>query len=654
MTRLRRRCETLFAVLLVTATGCCCGSIPRMTPAMVVAPIQAYSLEDWCTAALPNVEAKIANLEEDRCQMEIQPTAGNVTRLAEASYAIGEQLHALNDDRAVDYWARTIAFEDFAATLRKRDHDDVENVLRSIQVHRSATIRILSTAEKYGRLDPTAVLYVNGLMESTVVPVHHNGFVWDASQFQDIEVFEPPQEWTGLAPSGTEAAGNVDGYGIPVVVLTDKVENIEDGRPTRTDSFVLPRSEFAATALVYFPITLFSDVATESLGPASVVFVNPLMVAPKPRDDGSIANAGIPMAQSPAMALAYSRQESKYSPISAFLYGDNGIDEAGLWFLEPYQQDKIPLIFVHGLLSDPNTFVAMANAVRADHRLRTRYQIWAYRYPTGEEFLRSAATLREDLAIAFAQSTAVNSTNECHAPSNAVIVGHSMGGLVAKLQVIDSDDSLWRSVSNVPIEQINAPKETIDELRRAFYFQSNPHIGRIVYVATPHQGSPWASACVGRLGAKLARRQQPQLKEFEQLVANNPDAFSEKIAESLPTSLDFLRPTSRLIQSLSMIAPAPHAKTNSLIGNRCYLPFLEPSDSVVPVTSALREQDETTTLINATHTGIQTSRVAHGELVRILKLHLDELPQKGYTREHEQDISCQTATAEPIKPIDGA
>src|SRR5690606_35451678 len=86
----------------------------------------------------------------------------------------------------------------------------------------------------------------------------------------------------------------------------------------------------------------------------SFTFVNPLALD----DSGSIA-------QSPAMPLIYARLQSKYNPLTAFISGDNGVDEPRLFFLEPYQSEKTPLILVHGLLSNPAAFLEVADVVRA-------------------------------------------------------------------------------------------------------------------------------------------------------------------------------------------------------------------------------------------------------------------------------------------------
>ena len=69
----------------------------------------------------------------------------------------------------------------------------------------------------------------------------------------------------------------------------------------------------------------------------------------------------------------------------------------GLYMLEPFQEDKIPVVMVHGLWSSPVTWMEMFNDLRSDPSAR-HYQFWFYLYPSGQPFWFSAAQMREDLA----------------------------------------------------------------------------------------------------------------------------------------------------------------------------------------------------------------------------------------------------------------
>ena len=139
---------------------------------------------------------------------------------------------------------------------------------------------------------------------------------------------------------------------------------------------------------------------------------------------------------------------------------------AGLRMLEPYQPGKIPLLFVHGLFSDPQTYLEMANQLRSRPDLNAQYQIWVFRYPTGGNFFLSAARLRKQLESLIAEC---NAQGHDDALQKTVIIGHSLGGLVAKLQVTDSRTILWNSVARVSLDQIIAASEEHHQLAEAVF-----------------------------------------------------------------------------------------------------------------------------------------------------------------------------------------
>jgi triacylglycerol esterase/lipase EstA (alpha/beta hydrolase family) len=637
-------------ILLIAVAGCCCSRPERLRPPTIAKPAVANYFGDWWglsdNSCQGQIDAFNALVDSLSLASSTFPTA---SRIGEDAYALAERLHAESDERAIDYWARAIAWMDQASAHHHGCHANPECVAgdcskqsfgcrfkssacRARFVRQSAETRILTTGQSYGRLSPSSHLFINGYDQVYHIPVTHQGFAWQSEDFDRLLVYEP-----------TDAPGNVCGRGVPLIVLTrGQTANgstsslcsklTVPSKPAiacnlcNEESFVFPGTPFAATAVITIPPTIFMNSGQvahafdQSMQSASVVFYNPLTLE---RQDGSAR-----IAESPGMPLGYVQQISQYNPVRVFLNSDSDVSEARLRFFEPYQCDKIPLVFVHGLLSDPTTFIELADAVRADPELRARYQIWAFRYPTGEPFLKSAASLRRQLALAFAQSHAFGggciSSAEAGSDSRAVIVGHSMGGLVAKMQITDSGDRLWRAVSNVPLEQLRAPSELITNISESFFFQASPQIGRVVYIATPHGGSPWASRGIGRLGGALARRPLNEEAAFNELMRANPNALAGEFGDSFPSSVDLLRPRSTLLQALASLESSPAVAVHSIVGDHCRLLLAGRSDGVVPIESALVREAESTLVVNESHTSIQQSRETQAELRKILKLHLSE------------------------------
>ena len=110
-------------------------------------------------------------------------------------------------------------------------------------------------------------------------------------------------------------------------------------------------------------------------------------------------------------------------------------EPTGLSLLRPYERGKIPVVFVHGLWSNPWSWSRMIESLEADAALRDRYQFWTFGYSTGDPILYSAWLLRRDLDEARRK---FDPDGTDAAFDRTVVVGHSMGGLLAKKMVQDS------------------------------------------------------------------------------------------------------------------------------------------------------------------------------------------------------------------------
>jgi pimeloyl-ACP methyl ester carboxylesterase len=90
---------------------------------------------------------------------------------------------------------------------------------------------------------------------------------------------------------------------------------------------------------------------------------------------------------------------------------------AGVYFLEPYDPNKIPILFVHGATGSPANWKYLASRID-----RTRFQAWFAYYPAapnldrvGEQILRALSSLQVKYRF-----------------PRLVLVAHSMGGLVTR------------------------------------------------------------------------------------------------------------------------------------------------------------------------------------------------------------------------------
>jgi hypothetical protein len=435
------------------------------------------------------------------------------------------------------------------------------------------------------------------------VPLATYGFPWKESDFQRIH------------PVGDYATELISrrhtrpGWGVPVTVQRSGARNAEP-----TDSYLAPRAAFVATIVMRPEAECWIAGAADDPLPATLEAYDPLRVTALDVD-----GVQMPLAADFSAGFAFSAiaVNDGLSPLLWFLEPDE-VEGEGLYFLEPYQPGKIPIVLIHGLLSDPKTWIDLANDLRPLPGFDQHYQIWIFRYATGREFLASAAHLRHDLQDAI---RVVDPTGADAATRQIVLVGHSMGGLVAKLQVVSSGDHLWRSVANRPLGEVVADSDTRAALGRVFFFERVPYVRRVVFLATPHGGSSWAARPVGRFAACLARRDNTNAQRFQEIVASNPEIFSEQVERRLPTSVDMLNRRSQLLQTISGLPIPPEVPFHSVIGTG--RPMCgEPADGVVPVSSARLPGAESELYVEATHTQVHRRPETVREVARILCRHL--------------------------------
>ncbi len=65
-----------------------------------------------------------------------------------------------------------------------------------------------------------------------------------------------------------------------------------------------------------------------------------------------------------------------------------------------------------------------------------------------------------------------------------------MGGLISSLTVREPGQSFWASLSDKSLEDLNLSPEARSLVKDMVKFQPRKDIGRVVYVTTPHRGSP--------------------------------------------------------------------------------------------------------------------------------------------------------------------
>jgi len=298
----------------------------------------------------------------------------------------------------------------------------------------------------------------------------------------------------------------------------------------------------------------------------------------------------------------------------------------GLYMLQPYDPQKIPVVFVHGLMSSPWTWANMLNGLMGDPVLRARYQFWFFRYPTGNPVLYSAAALRAALDEVRRTFDPMGTNPSFNA---MVVVGHSMGGLLTKTLVEDSGDALWKPVSQKPLASLSLAPEDRKALEAVFFFTPRPYVSRVIFIAVPHRGSEMALGAVGRLGRSLISLPLTVLKPLAAMASTLAHGLSHDGAKPvLPfnrqlTGVDGLRPDNpalKILVSLPLVVPY-----HSIIGNEKAADTPGGTDGVVPYWSSHLDGAVSEKIVRSGHSA-QDHPLAVREVQRILLAHLREHP----------------------------
>ena len=181
-------------------------------------------------------------------------------------------------------------------------------------------------------------------------------------------------------------------------------------------------------------------------------------------------------------------------------------------------------MFVHGLAATPVAFLQAINEFQNDPALLASYQFWVFLYPTGRTIVLSALRLRTALGRAEA---AYGSDPAFH---RMVIVGHSLGGILAHMVVSDSGREVWDAALSVSPEELRASPATRVALDQLLFFHPLPVRAPGRFHRHPPQGQPAGEQCdrplLQRPGPAAARPGRGSIAELEAL--NGPGVIKDE------------------------------------------------------------------------------------------------------------------------------
>ena len=314
----------------------------------------------------------------------------------------------------------------------------------------------------------------------------------------------------------------------------------------------------------------------------------------------------------------FSAPLSYYPPPASLMFAgflgglkdSNYVAPTGLYFLQPYDPDRIPLVFVHGLFSTPFDWVKTINGLQADPEIRKHYQFWIFAYPTGNPILYSAMRLREELAKA-------DQLYPNHKPY--VVVGHSMGGMLTHDQVVTVNQAMWEKALGPVANNIFKDNSKDSLIVRSTTFRANPRIKRVVFICTPHRGSDLASNPIGKIGISLITLPARLTAVMFDSLTSADLAQITGSSKRLPNSITGLKPTSPALPVINSVPIGiPY---HSIIGDRGKDNCPNCSDGVVAYWSSHLNGAQSEQIVPGPHGSCELPQTI-AELDRILRLHL--------------------------------
>lgn len=477
----------------------------------------------------------------------------------------------------------------------------------SFRDYEEAVAGLLKTSQQEGRFDRSQGILVRFGKRTARIGIATRGSDWDAEDIDELRLAEDYRK-AKLARYWINP-----GVGTPVIVLREKEADEE---------WVVPRTPFAATALLEPVRSVGVRVATVDPVVGQLVFYDPVL-----SDECEVESRSLPLTRDLSAPMALASALNPHDKLVNFLTVHADGDRGGLRMVEPYRPGRIPVIFIHGLASDKFTWLDMVNDLRATPGFQQQFQVWVFQYSTGQSFLQSAQELRRALREIRED---LDPDHRDPALDHIMLVGHSMGGLVSKLQVSYSEDEIWNCYIAEPLEELNLPPGDLPFETESFFFEPSPLITRVVFIGTPHQGSGWAQNFLGKLGSSLVRKPKEREAYLQQLQELNPkSAFHDSLRKGLPTSIDLLRQDSPLLAAMYYLRLAPHVRLHNIIGDGQPLLGGKPSDGVVSVASARHPNTVSELIVDEIHTDLTRHPEAVAEVKRILKIHADELPSSA-------------------------
>lgn len=291
----------------------------------------------------------------------------------------------------------------------------------------------------------------------------------------------------------------------------------------------------------------------------------------------------------------------------------------GLMMAQPHFRGRIPVVLVHGTASSPARWAELINELQNDQRFWERYEIWLFMYNTGNPISMSAAALRSALSNAVAE---LDPEGKDPGLQQMVVIGHSQGGLLTKMCVVDPGLRFWNILFSVPPEKLElAEDEDLQESlarerarKGTLIFEPLPFVRRVVFVATPHRGSYRALGLLGDLASWFVNLPGRLTRLTISLATLQAKGLLAGPFTGVPTAITHMNPSNRFLQTLASMPIVEGVTAHSIIAVRGDGNLEDGADGIVMYKSAHIDGVASEKVVRSGH-----STQGHPETIREIK-----------------------------------
>lgn len=274
----------------------------------------------------------------------------------------------------------------------------------------------------------------------------------------------------------------------------------------------------------------------------------------------------------------------------------------GVFSIGDISRKKTPIIMTHGLNSDPLIWRNLTMAILNDKKIHEHFQIWHVYYPSGPPPFFNAMRIRKQLK---------EFINDLDAPklySKAIIIGHSMGGVISRTLSTNSQDKLWNVTFTERYEDMDLKEDS--PLKDIFIFSPIFKEATVFFLDTPHRGSNVATSVIGSIGSAFVTLPDNFKNIFKRFIdrvgiEKITSVMQPFLVEHGPNSVQVLRPGHPLMEVL--VELPIQGESYSIIGSNSKLICKHQvdcdqiSDGVVSYGSAYLEDAADTIIVKSSH-----------------------------------------------------